>query len=71
MIVYKVKFATSQQDVEKTFSYLPTKKAALQWVKDGCPHEAILGYNVTIEPIQLPTTSKKMCGFLNRHHTFW
>ena len=71
MIIYKVKFATSYQEKEKTFSYSPTKQAAKQWIKEECPHEMKLGYDVEIIPIKLPTTSQKMCEFLNEHHTFW
>lgn len=71
MTIYKVKFATVYQERERTFSYCPTKKAAKKWIAEECPHDVTLGWEVEIEPIELPTTRKEMCYFLNEHHTFW
>ena len=69
--IWRITFATEDTDSGQAFSYQPSKKKALAWIKEECPHDMTVGYDLELESVTIPTSNTGLCEYLNHHHTYW
>ena len=69
--LYKVVFDTEDIEYGQAFKYLPTKKEAKRWIKEECPHNQALDFDLDVQEVSIKGTKRGLVDYLNDHHIHW